>query len=106
MTSHMISHDLLQVNRDYVVECFFHKNPVLKNPIEYRFEPHDKDSLSMLSKDHGAEIFLEKDARKWTTRLVKHQDTIAATQRQIKGLKSVTSAYTKVSRVCLCSGNL
>jgi hypothetical protein len=83
------------VNRDYVVECFFHKNPVLKARVEYRFEPHERDSVCMLSKDHGAEIFLEKDARKWASRLVKHQESIAASQRQIKGLKSVTSAYTK-----------
>ena len=79
-----------------MVECFFHKNPVLKDKVEYRFESHDGDSVCRLSKDHGAEIFLEKDARKWATRLVKHQQSIAACERQIKGLKSVTSAYTKV----------
>jgi hypothetical protein len=83
------------VNRDYVVECFFHKNPVLKDLVEYRFEPHDKDTVTVISKDHGAEIFLEKDARKWATKLVKHQSNISVIQKQIKGLKSVTSAYTK-----------
>ena len=85
-----------QVNREYVVECFYHKNPVLKDRVEYRFEPHDKDTVSSLSKDHGAEIFLEKDARKWAIRLVKLQESITTTQKQIKGLQSVTSAYTKV----------
>lgn len=92
-----MSHDPLQVNRDYVVECFFHKYPVLKDLVEYQFEPHDKDTITGISKDHGAEIFLEKDARKWAMRLVKHQASIATATKQIKGLKSVTTAYTKVS---------
>jgi hypothetical protein len=83
------------VNRDYVVECFFHKNPVLRDRVEYRFEAHDKDSVISLSKDHGAEIYLEKDARKWAMRLAKHQESIEVFQKQIKGVKSVTSAYTK-----------
>ena len=89
------------MNRDYVVECFFHKNPVLNERVEYRFEPHDGDSVCSLSKDHGAEIFLEKDARKWAMRLVKHQQSVTATQKQIKGLRSVTSAYTKVCMCCI-----
>ena len=84
------------------MECFYHKNPVLKNRVEYRFEAHDKDTVLSISKDHGAEIFLEKDARKWATRLVKFQDSIASTEKQIKGLKSVTSAYTKVYTCILC----
>ena len=80
-----------------MVECFFHKNPVLRDRVEYRFEAHDKDSVISLSKDHGAEIYLEKDARKWAMRLAKHQESIEVFQKQIKGVKSVTSAYTKVS---------
>ena len=99
MIHHMISPS--QVNRDYVVECFFHKNPVLKDLVEYRFEPHDKDTVTVINKDHGAEIFLEKDARKWAMKLVKHQSSIGEIRKQIKGLKSVTSAYTKVC-VCVC----
>ena len=92
----------MQVNRDYVVECFYHKYPVLKDRVEYEFEPYGKDSVTILSRDHGAEIFLEKDARKWATRLVKHQGTMATMQKQIKGLQSVTSAYTKVC-ACVCA---
>ena len=84
------------------MECFFHKNPVLKNKVEYRFEAHEKDSVSSLSKDHGAEIYLEKDARKWAMRLAKHQQSIETCHKQIKGLRSVTSAYTKVSRKITC----
>jgi len=51
-----------------------------------------------LSRDHGAEIFLDKDARKLASKLTKDHTSIAARQKQIKGLQSVTTAYT---RVCL-----
>ena len=60
------------------------------------FEPYGNDSVSGLSRDHGAEIFLDKDARKWATKLTKDQQVIASVQKQVKGLQSVTTAYTKV----------
>lgn len=84
------------MNRDYVVECFFHKHPILKELITVNFEPYGQDTVSGLSRDHGAEIFLDKDARKWATKLTKDQQIIATLQKQVKGLQSVTSAYTKV----------
>ena len=86
-----------QVNRDYVVECFFHKYPILKEHVVVKFEPYGQDTVSGLSRDHGAEIFLDKDARKWATKLTKDQQTIATHQKHVKGLQSVTSAYTKVT---------
>ena len=58
--------------------------------------------MSGLSRDHGAEIFLDKDARKWATKLTKDQQAITSHQKQVKGLQSVTSAYTKV-RYITCS---
>ena len=92
-----------QVNRDYVVECYFHKHPILKEPVVVNFEPYGQDTVSGLSRDHGAEIFLDKDARKWATKLIKDQQIIATCQKQVKGLQSVTSAYTKVTyRAALC----
>ena len=84
------------MNRDYVVECFLHKHPLLKEAIVVNFEPYGQDTVSGLSRDHGAEIFLDKDARKWATKLTKDQQAMASLQKQIKGLQSVTSAYTKV----------
>ena len=89
-----------QVNREYVVECFFHKHRVLKELVVVKFEPYGQDTVSGLSRDHGAEIFLDKDARKWATKLTKDQQTIATFQKQVKGLQSVTSAYTKVTQPC------
>ena len=69
---------------------------MLKERIWYNFEPYGHDSVTGISRDHGAEIFLDKDARKWAAKLTKDQQAIAHIEKQVKGLKSVTRAYVKV----------
>lgn len=54
-----------------------------------------------MNREHGAEIFLDKDARKWANQLTKDQMSIAALRKQVKGLQSVTSAYTKVRTILI-----
>lgn len=83
------------VNREYVLECYLHVHPVLREVQECRFEPFGQDTVTAISRDHGAEIFLDKDARKWANKLTKDQMSIESLQKQVKGLQSVTSAYTK-----------
>ena len=85
-----------QVNREYVLECYLHRHPVLGQLKEFTFDPYGQDTVTGISRDHGAEIFLDKDARKGANKLTKDQMTIATLQKQIKGLQSVTTAYTKV----------
>lgn len=85
------------MNREYVLECFLHRNPVLRELPEVKFEPYGQDTVTAINREHGAEIFLDKDARKWANKLTKDEMAIAALQKQVKGLQSVTSAYTKVS---------
>ena len=93
-----IRHNIcLQVNREYVLECYLHIHPVLREVQECVFEPYGQDTVTAISRDHGAEIFLDKDARKWANKLTKDQRSIVSLQKQVKGLQSVTSAYTKVS---------
>ena len=88
----------LQVNREYVLECYLHRHPVLRDLKEFTFEPYAQDTVTAISRDHGAEIFLDKDARKWANKLTKDNMSITSLQKQVKGLQSVTSAYTKVRR--------
>ncbi len=84
------------MNREYNLQCYLHSSPVLRDIIEYTFEPYGQDKVTSLSRDHGGEIFLDKDARKWATKLIKHQADITQIEKQIRGLKSVTAAYIKV----------
>lgn len=80
-----------------MLECFLHQNPVVGEVQKVNFEPYTHDTVTAISRDHGAEIFLDKDARKWANKLTKDQTAIKELQKQVKGLQSVTSAYTKVS---------
>ncbi len=80
-----------------MLECYLDRHPVLGELKEFTFEPYGQDTVTAISRDHGAEIFLDKDARKWANQLTKDQMSISSLQRQVKGLQSVTSAYTKVS---------
>lgn len=91
----------MQVNREYVLECYLHIHPVLREIQESKFEAYSQDTVTAISRDHGAEIFLDKDARKWANKLTKDHMSIASLQKQVKGLQSVTSAYTKVSVLVL-----
>ncbi len=89
------------MNREYVLELFLQQHPSLRNANKYTFEPYGQDSVKAISKDHGAEIFLDKDARKWANKLTKDQASLTSMNKQIKGLQTVTSAYAKVC-VCEC----
>jgi len=84
------------VNREYVLEMFLLQHPQLRKPQKYQFEPFGTDSVKVISKDHGAEIFLDKDARKWAIKLTKDQASIVSINKQIRGLQTVTTAYAKV----------
>ena len=84
------------MNRDYVLQCFLHQNPVVGEVQKVNFEPFGQDTVTAISRDHDAEIFLDKDARKWANKLTKDKAAVQALQKQVKGLQSVTSAYTKV----------
>lgn len=79
-----------------MLECYLHSHPVLRDLKEFTFEPYGQDTVTAISRDHGAEIFLDKDARKWANQLTKEEMNISTLRKQVKGLQSVTSAYTKV----------
>ena len=53
--------------------------------------------ICAISKDHGAEIYLNKDARKVASQLTEQNSLIAEKSKAIKGLTSVSTAYLKVS---------
>ena len=99
LTASIIISTPVKVNREYVLECFLHDNPVLGDIQVYNFEPYGQDTVTAISRDHGAEIFLDKDARKCANKVTKDKMTIESLRKQVKGLQSVTSAYTKVFSV-------
>lgn len=55
-----------------------------------------------ISRDHGAEIYLDKQARKWANELIAEEQQISDKNKAVKGLISVSVAYTKVCTRDLC----
>lgn len=59
-----------------------------------------------ISRDHGAEIYLDKQARKWANELIAEEQQICDKSKAVKGLISVSVAYAKVSvhtrMTCVC----
>ena len=40
---------LLQVNREYVLECFVHTHPIIRETAVHKFEPSEQDQVMKLS---------------------------------------------------------
>ena len=53
--------------------------------------------VKAISRDHGAELLLNKQARFRAQELTKHQQMMVEKGKAIRGLKSVTQAYETVS---------
>ena len=53
--------------------------------------------MKAISRDHGAELILNKQARFRAQELIKHQQMIVEKGKAIRGLESVTLAYKTVS---------
>lgn len=81
------------------MECFLYEFPSLRNKILYKFEPAAGDKVEAISKDHGAELLLNKQARYWAQELIKHQQMVVEKSKAIRGLQSVSQAY---EMVCGC----
>ena len=65
--------------------------------------------MSAISRDHGAEIYLDKQARKWANELIAEEQQVTDKSKAVRGLRSVSVAYTKVmvggcmyACVCVC----
>ena len=79
-----------------MLSCFLLKFPEFAHVAQYNFEPFGQDQVTALCKDHGAEIYLQKNARKWAGELIQEEAQILEKNKAIRGLRSVSVAYTKV----------
>ncbi|XP_065886224.1 F-BAR and double SH3 domains protein 2-like isoform X3 [Dysidea avara] len=90
-----LKHQSNLVSRDYVVQCYLKKFPIMSSISQYEFESFGQDKICAISKDHGAEIYLNKGARKIATDVMEQKTFVAEKSKQVKGLQSVSSAYLK-----------
>ncbi|CAI9734471.1 F-BAR and double SH3 domains protein 2-like isoform X5 [Octopus vulgaris] len=86
-----LSHEAEKISRNYNLQCFLHESNVFTDLLQYQFEPCCNDQVIKLSQEYGASHQLEKEARKWATKISKetkaireHIKTMKALQNQLK----------------------
>ncbi|XP_076241685.1 protein nervous wreck-like [Calliopsis andreniformis] len=75
-----------QLTREYNIQCCCLYYPVLKQHIQYDFEPCDNDPVDRITADHSAAATLGKEARRWSTRIAREITSIKENNRKLQAL--------------------
>ncbi|XP_054013454.1 protein nervous wreck isoform X2 [Hylaeus anthracinus] len=75
-----------QLTREYNIQCCCLYYPVLKQHIQYDFEPCDHDPVERITADHAAAATLGKEARRWSTRIAREISSIRENNRKLQVL--------------------
>ncbi|XP_045462322.1 protein nervous wreck isoform X4 [Harmonia axyridis] len=66
-----------QLTREYNLQCCYLYYPVLKQHIQYDFEPCDNDPVTTILAEHdNAASTLSKEARRWATKIARENNNI------------------------------
>ncbi|XP_048389546.1 F-BAR and double SH3 domains protein 2-like isoform X4 [Stegostoma tigrinum] len=102
--------------RDYNLQLFLQENPVFLKPQPFQFQPSDNDMISSKKSKHGQntadqsrqleyesgtseEHSLNKEARKWATRVAREHKTIIHSQRTLDDLKTHGTVVSEQGRI-------
>lgn len=79
----------IKVVRDYNLQLFLQENAVFHKPQPFQFQPCDSDTSRQLESETGTteEHSLNKEARKWATRVAREHKTIVHQQRVLDDLE-------------------
>ncbi|XP_004683234.1 PREDICTED: F-BAR and double SH3 domains protein 2 isoform X2 [Condylura cristata] len=89
-----------KVVRDYNLQLFLQENAVFHKPQPFQFQPCDSDTSRQLESETGTteEHSLNKEARKWATRVAREHKTIIHQQRVLDDLECHGVAVSEQSR--------
>lgn len=89
-----------QLTRDYNLQCIYLFYPVLKQHIQYEFEPCDHDPIDHVTAEHeSAAATLSKEARKWATRIARDNNCIRDSIRKLQIFNALRESGQKVCRI-------
>ncbi|MCI4388029.1 hypothetical protein PGIGA_G00080790 [Pangasianodon gigas] len=73
------------VMQDFHQELFIQENPMFQKASSFNFQPCDNDSVTQIEKENGTaeEHSLNKEARKWATRVAREHKNIIHSQRSL-----------------------
>nr|XP_020669401.1 F-BAR and double SH3 domains protein 2 isoform X3 [Pogona vitticeps] len=89
-----------RVVRDYSFQLFLQENSVFRKPQSFQFQPCDSDTSRQLESETGTteEHSLNKEARKWATRVAREHKNIIHSQRTLEELECHGPAVSEQSR--------
>ncbi|XP_023592305.1 F-BAR and double SH3 domains protein 2 isoform X3 [Trichechus manatus latirostris] len=89
-----------KVIRDYNLQLFLQENAVFHKPQPFQFQPCDSDTSRQLESETGTteEHSLNKEARKWATRVAREHKNIVYQQRVLDELECHGVAASEQSR--------
>ncbi|XP_063639251.1 F-BAR and double SH3 domains protein 2 isoform X22 [Pan troglodytes] len=89
-----------KVVRDYNLQLFLQENAVFHKPQPFQFQPCDSDTSRQLESETGTteEHSLNKEARKWATRVAREHKNIVHQQRVLNDLECHGAAVSEQSR--------
>lgn len=87
-----------QLTREYNLQCCYLYYPVLKQHIQYDFEPCDNDPITAIMAEHeNAASTLSKEARRWATKIAREDNNI---KEYVKKLQIYQALRDSGQRVC------
>uniref|UniRef100_F6UT38 Uncharacterized protein n=1 Tax=Ciona intestinalis TaxID=7719 RepID=F6UT38_CIOIN len=88
----------MQISREYNIRCFLHENPVFEWGPRYEFEPCGNDEVGpkLTPEQPGEDNSLNREARKWTTRVVRDERNLQRLNKIKQGLESLSQKYAEV----------
>ncbi|KAE8627905.1 hypothetical protein XENTR_v10007212 [Xenopus tropicalis] len=89
------------VMRDYNLQLFVQENLVFHKAQPFQFQPCDSDTSRQLESETGTteEHSLNKEARKWATRVAREHKNIIHSQRALEELECQTTPVSEQSRM-------
>ncbi|XP_021936314.1 F-BAR and double SH3 domains protein 2 isoform X2 [Zootermopsis nevadensis] len=86
-----------QLTREYNLQCVYLFYPVLKQHIQYEFEPCDNDTVDKITADHAsAVVSLSKEAKRWAARIARETNNVREYTRKLHIFQQLRDSGQKV----------
>lgn len=86
-----------QLTREYNLQCCYLYYPVLKQHIQYEFEPCDNDPTDQITAEHDSSAAtLSKEARRWATKIARENNIIRESVRKLHIYNALRESGQKV----------
>ena len=88
---------LLQLTREYNLQCVYLFYPVLKQHMQYEFGPCDNDTVNKVAADHASTVVcLSKEAKRWAARIARETNNIRECARKLQVFQQLRDSGQKV----------